>query len=118
MNKHVFEKIAKLEKTELSEVKVDLALIDELKKGVAELNKILGEEESLKNKLNQLKQEGQSLISRSQTSKKTLQSFMQKFETSAKDLGIDPKSDMNYRIAEENIKIADNVVKNINTNLK
>ena len=30
MNKHVFEKIAKLEKTELSEVKVDLALVDDL----------------------------------------------------------------------------------------
>jgi hypothetical protein len=30
MNKHVFEKIAKLGKTELSEVKVDLALVDDL----------------------------------------------------------------------------------------
>jgi DNA repair ATPase RecN len=30
MNKHVFEKIAKLEKTELSEVKVDLGAIDDL----------------------------------------------------------------------------------------
>jgi DNA repair ATPase RecN len=32
MNKHVFEKIAKLEKTELSEVKVDLALVDDFNK--------------------------------------------------------------------------------------
>ena len=32
MNKHVFEKIAKLEKTELSEVKVDLALVDDIAK--------------------------------------------------------------------------------------
>jgi len=30
MNKHVFEKIAKFEKTELSEVKVELALADDL----------------------------------------------------------------------------------------
>jgi hypothetical protein len=116
MNTKVLEKIYK-GNVELSEVNVDLALIDELKKGVSELNKILSEEENLKNKFNQLKQEGQSLITRSQSSKKTLQNFIDKFSTSAKDLGIDPKADINFRIAEENIKIADNVVKNINTNL-
>jgi hypothetical protein len=36
MNKHVFEKIAKLEKTELSEVEVNLGLAQDIQKAIAD----------------------------------------------------------------------------------
>jgi hypothetical protein len=55
MNKHVFEKIAKLEKTELSEVKVDLALADDLKKAENDFKSAIAEFGPLKEKYFQAK---------------------------------------------------------------
>ncbi len=40
MNKHVFKKIAELEKTELSEIQIELGAIDDLKKSTENLKKL------------------------------------------------------------------------------
>lgn len=57
MNKHVFKKIAELEKTQLSEVNVELALVDDLKKaltGVTAYDKEIKSLSTSANKLNQV----------------------------------------------------------------
>jgi uncharacterized protein YhaN len=115
MNKFVFKKVAELttEKTELSEVKVDLALVDELKKTLSEFNKVSSDDDLLRSKYNQLKTEAQTIITRSETSKKAFENFIDKFKIAAKDLGINPDSSIDYGIAIENIKIADAIIKNI-----
>ncbi len=103
MNKHVFEKIAKLEKTELSEVKVDLALVDDLKKALTDVVSYNKEIKSLStnaDKLNQIftkaKAEKDALQKKYESNKanystvrKELDVLFKNLSTQAKELGID-----------------------------
>lgn len=90
MNKFVFKKVAELttEKTELSEVKVDLALADDVKKAYAAAiqarKKSFDQVDALQKKVNEAKKIMQDLI---KTNEAALPVF-EKFETAAKSLGV------------------------------
>jgi hypothetical protein len=110
MNKHVFEKIAKLGKTELSEVKVDLALADELKKSLANYKSLpqflnsaseyLGRTsktytEALK-EFNNSKSNAQTLLSKYTNAYDETGVLLNKVKTSAEALGIKPSEISGY----------------------
>lgn len=101
--KSVFKKVAELEKTELSEVKVDLALVDDLKTALNSVTAYNKEIKSLSenaNKLNQIftkaKQEKDTLQKKYESNKsnyssvsKQLDVLFKNLSTQAKELGID-----------------------------
>lgn len=103
MNKHVFKKIAELEKTQLSEVKVELALVDDLKKALTSVTAYDKEIKLLStsaDKLNQIftkaKSEKDALQKKYESNKanysavrKELDVLFKNLSTEAKALGID-----------------------------
>jgi hypothetical protein len=88
MNKHVFEKIAKLEKTELSEVKVDLALADDVKKSyqsaINARKKSFDIMQNLKKSVDIATKDIQNVINENQNAL----TVFDKFDAAAKALGI------------------------------
>lgn len=87
MNKFVFKKVAELttEKTELSEVKVDLALIQDLEKEYSFISKGLDKMVSDREKiLQEIKKYRESSVDYENFVK-----LKQQYETMAKELGVD-----------------------------
>ena len=103
MNKHVFEKIAKLEKTELSEVKVDLALTDDMTAYIKGYDKFVKEADGLVQRAqrlsSELKDTAAAIFKYSDlglSMSQDVSNMLAKFEQQAKDLGIDPKESKVY----------------------
>lgn len=104
MNKFVFKKVAELttEKTELSEVKVDLALVDDVKKAYADAiaarKKSFDEMSALQKRITESLKSMQGLVKANEAALPVFD----KFETAAKALGIDvPKEILDQK---QNIK--------------
>jgi hypothetical protein len=96
MNKHVFEKIAKLEKTELSEVKVELALADDMKNALSFLNKAI---EAINNSIKNYENAYKLMLTEKKGADSVLATQMKLINTvdaKAKELGINSNSIPNY----------------------
>jgi post-segregation antitoxin (ccd killing protein) len=116
--KTTMSKIAQIEqpeRTQLAKHEVELTLVDDIKKALNEFNKVNDLDDALRTKYAQLKQDAKNIVTQCENSKKLFLSIMSKFEASAKDLGINVDSSIEYGIAKENVKIADAIIKNINT---
>ncbi len=89
MNKHVFKKIAELEKTQLSEVNVELALIDDLQKLKDTYSKIAID--AIKTKTS-IQNEVKGLIAQLEKAKEAKDNAIKKNEvvkSAAKNIGIE-----------------------------
>jgi uncharacterized coiled-coil DUF342 family protein len=99
MNKHVFEKIAKLEKTELSEVKVDLAVTDEVATKLKDINNVLKIANDSNNKVVKLVEQVNTaykkaapFVNYSKTMGKQIDGLYKNLEKLAKELGVNVQS--------------------------
>jgi hypothetical protein len=122
MNKHVFEKIAKLEKTELSEVKVDLALVDDIQKAFISSQKELTRAEAEKKKIIAAIDAVKTSYRQNAIQSQQVLEMYKTFETQAKNLGVEVpanvakfKADAEAAIkaSTEKITSLQNVVKNL-----
>lgn len=122
MNKHVFEKIAKLEKTELSEVKVDLALVDDIQKAFVASQKELTRAEAEKKKIVAAIDAVKTSYRQNAIQSQQVLEMYKTFETQAKNLGVEVpanvakfKTDAEAAIKSSTDKITSlqNVVKNL-----
>lgn len=113
--KSIYNKLFSEDKVELGKHEVELTLVADLKKALNEFNKVNDLDDTLRTKYAQLQQDAKNIVTQCENSKKVFLSIMSKFEASAKDLGIDVNSSIDYGIAQENVKIADAIIKNINT---
>ena len=111
----VYNRLFSEDKVELGKHEVELTLVADLKKALNEFNKVNDLDDTLRTKYAQLQQDANNIVTQCENSKKVFLSIMSKFEASAKDLGIDVNSSTDYGIAQENVKIADAIIKNINT---
>jgi hypothetical protein len=105
MNKHVFEKIAKLEKTELSEIDVELASAKDLNalygKAVSMANNLLGgvpaRMDDLKKYLMETEKQAVKLIG-------DLDGALIDFEKVTRELGIDAKQNKTYNDSKKELE--------------
>lgn len=113
MNKFVFKKVAELttEKTELAEVKVDLALVDDIKAYTNGYAKFFTELQGLQKRGDRLKAELNDTISAiykwgelGKSMADDMASLLVEFEKQAKALGIDAKSSKEFTEGENKFK--------------
>ncbi len=112
MNKHVFKKIAELEKTNLSEVKIELGLIDDFEKANSEAlstySDWLNSDKPINNLISELKKYANDSISNLNKYKKQIDTskvFIAKIENMYNELGIDIKTNKNYSLFDKIKKI-------------
>jgi len=113
----IYNKLNSVEKTELETHKVELGVVDDLKK---ELNIYNSGRKNLDNELNdwyekilKIKNEFskiKSTYSKFEKPIKNLKSIMQKVESTAKELGIKPSEIKGYSDAQSAIKTSDDMV--------
>jgi hypothetical protein len=108
MNKHVFKKIAELEKTELSEVQIELGLIDDFEKANSEAlstySDWLNSDKPINNLISELKKYANDSISNINKYKKQIDSskvLIAKIENMYNELGIDIKTNKNYSLFDK-----------------
>jgi aconitase A len=106
MNKHVFEKIAKLEKTELSEVKVDLATLQSINKldDIALKNK--DKALAAVKKANDAKINAQNIVSATISSFEAVLNEGATLQKQAKDLGLSLPNDVNLALTSATRELA------------
>jgi hypothetical protein len=108
MNKHVFKKIAELEKTQLSEINVELGLIDDFEKANSEslstYSDWLNSDKPINNLISELKKYANDSISNLNKYKKQIDSskvLIAKIENMYNELGIDIKTNKNYSLFDK-----------------
>jgi hypothetical protein len=108
MNKHVFKKIAELEKTQLSEVNVELGLIDDFEKANSEslstYSDWLNSDKPINNLISELKKYANDSISNLNKYKTQIDSskvLIAKIENMYNELGIDIKTNKNYSLFDK-----------------
>ena len=115
----IFSKLAKEEKTELASEKVELAIIDDLKKYAEVATRANKNIDSEAKSVKKLQSEIRSVLAKVNASKEALKDIssdakndISKFEKMAKDLGIKPEQSKEYVAAKKSIKdIADSLKK-------
>ena len=102
MNKNVLNKLSKIEsKVELAEVKVDLALIDDINKASSTANKSINDFLSAYKIIDAQKDKA---ISSGEAYYKTagqMETALKQFEAKAKELGINPNDNAEYKSAQD-----------------
>jgi flagellar biosynthesis chaperone FliJ len=85
MNKHVFKKIAELEKTELSEIQIELGVIDDVGKEVKGImDEILNAKAKYQNAVTEIRSKADKTIN----AYSKIQDKLEKIEKQINDLGI------------------------------
>ena len=113
--KSVLRHLNKEEKVELSSEKVELALVDDLKKALGEFNDIDKDHAKLMNDYKSLKGSADVLTAQAQRLKNKLSSIKDKYEKAAKELGVNPNDNTMFGIAEANIDFTDRILKELKT---
>lgn len=103
MNRYVLNKISKLsdENTELSEVKVDLAIVDDIKKLSSDAEKSV---QTFLKAYTVISTQKEQAISNGEMYYKNaakLETSVKEFEGQAKQLGIDPNGSKEYKTAKD-----------------
>ena len=108
MNRSVFKKVAELEKTHLSEVKIELGLIDDFEKANSEAlltySDWLNSDKPINNLISELKKYANDSISNLNKYKKQIDSskvLIAKIENMYNELGIDIKTNKNYSLFDK-----------------
>ena len=102
MNKNVLNKLSKIEsKVELAEVKVDLALIDDINKASSTANKSINDFLSAYKIIDAQKDKAMSSGESYYKTAAQIETALKQFEVKAKELGINPNDNAEYKSAQD-----------------
>ena len=102
MNKNVLNKLSKIEsKVELAEVKVDLALIDDINKASSTANKSINDFLSAYKIIDAQKDKAMSSGESYYKTAGQMETTLKQFEAKAKELGINPNDNAEYKSAQD-----------------